>query len=161
MMTVLLWVLASILVIVGLAGILLPALPGTVLIFAGLLLAAWADGFARVGAGTLVWLGLIAAASYGVDIFAAALGVRRLGASSRAMAGAAIGTVLGLFLGLPGLILGPFAGAVAGELTIHRDLGRAGRAGVAAWIGFAIGTAVKVALAFSMIAIFLAGLFLF
>jgi len=161
MMTVLLWVLASILVIVGLAGILLPALPGTVLIFAGLLLAAWADGFARVGAGTLVWLGLIAAASYGVDIFAAALGVKRLGASSRAMAGAAIGTVLGLFLGLPGLILGPFAGAVAGELSIHRDLGRAGRAGVAAWIGFAIGTAVKVALAFSMIAIFLAGLFLF
>jgi uncharacterized protein len=64
--------------------------------------------------------------------------------------------VLGLFLGLPGLIIGPFAGAVLGELSAHRDLKRAGRAGVAAWIGFAIGTAVKVALAFSMIAIFIA-----
>ena len=160
-MTILLWALAVILVVVGLAGILLPALPGTVLIFAGLLLAAWADGFTRVGAGTLVLLGAIAAASYGVDFVAAALGVKRLGASPRAMVGAAIGTLLGLFLGLPGLIVGPFAGAVVGELTVHRDLARAGRAGVAAWIGFAIGTAVKVALAFSMVAIFLAAMFLF
>lgn len=160
-MIILLWVLAVILVFVGLAGILLPALPGTILIFAGLLLAAAADGFTRVGAGTLVLLGVIAAASYGVDFVAAALGVKRLGASPRAMGGAAMGTLLGLFLGLPGLIVGPFAGAVVGELTVHRDLARAGRAGVAAWIGFAIGTAVKVALAFSMVAIFLAAMFLF
>ena len=160
-MTLLLWVLAVVLVAAGLAGILLPALPGTILIFAGLLLAAWADGFMRVGTGTLVLLGVIAAASYGVDFVAAALGAKHLGASPRAMAGAALGTVLGLFLGLPGLILGPFVGAVLGELSVHRDLGRAGRAGVAAWIGFAIGTAVKVALAFSMIALFLAALFLF
>jgi uncharacterized protein YqgC (DUF456 family) len=160
-MTILLWVLAATLVAVGLAGILLPALPGTILIFAGLLLAAWADGFTRVGAGTLAVLGVIAAASYGVDFVAAALGAKHLGASPRAMAGAAIGTLLGLFLGLPGLIVGPFAGAVIGELTVDRDLARAGRAGVAAWIGFAIGTAVKVALAFSMVAIFLAAMFLF
>jgi hypothetical protein len=160
-MTVLLWVLAAVLVIVGLAGILLPALPGTILIFAGLLLAAWADGFTRVGAGTLVLIGAIAAASYGVDFVAAAMGVKRLGASPRAMAGAALGTLLGLFFGLPGLILGPFAGAVLGELSAHRDLARAGRAGVAAWIGFAVGAAVKVALACTMLAIFAAALFLF
>jgi uncharacterized protein len=160
-MTLLLWVLAVALVAVGLAGILLPALPGTILIFAGLLLAAWADGFARVGTGTLVLIGVIAAASYAVDFVAAALGAKHLGASPRAMTGAALGTLLGLFLGLPGLILGPFVGAVLGELSVHRDLGRAGRAGVAAWIGFAIGTAVKVALAFSMVAIFLAAMFLF
>jgi hypothetical protein len=160
-MTLLLWVLAVALVVVGLVGIVLPALPGTILIFAGLLLAAWADGFMRVGAGTLTLLGVIAAASYGVDFVAAALGVKRLGASSRAMTGAALGTLLGLFLGLPGLILGPFVGAVLGELTMQRDLGRAGRAGVAAWIGFAIGMAVKVALAFTMVAIFLAAMFLF
>jgi len=160
-MTLLLWVLAVVLVAVGLAGIVLPALPGTILIFAGLLLAAWADGFARVGTGTLVLLGVIAAASYAVDFVAAALGAKHLGASPRAMTGAALGTLLGLFFGLPGLILGPFVGAVLGELSVHRDLGRAGRAGVAAWIGFAIGTAVKVALAFSMVAIFLAAMFLF
>ncbi len=156
----LLWTLAVVLVVVGLAGVILPALPGTILIFAGLLLAAWADGFARVGIVTLVVIGLIGAASYGVDFAAAAMGARRLGASRRAMAGATIGTVLGLFLGLPGLIIGPFVGAVAGELTAHRDWRRAGKAGVAAWIGFAIGTAVKVGIAFAMIGIFAAAYFL-
>lgn len=140
----------------GLAGILLPALPGTVLIFAGLLLAAWAEGFTHVGTGTIVVIGMLAAASYTVDFVAAALGTRRLGASRRGVIGAAIGTVLGLFFGLPGIILGPFVGAVLGELTAHRDVRRAGRAGVAAWIGFAVGTAVKVGIAFLMIAIFVA-----
>jgi hypothetical protein len=108
-----------------------------------------------------VVIGVIGAASYGVDFVAAALGAKRLGASPRAMAGAAIGTILGLFFGLPGLIIGPFLGAVAGELSMHRDLKRAGQAGVAAWIGFAIGTAVKVSLAFLMVGIFLAAMFLF
>jgi uncharacterized protein YqgC (DUF456 family) len=160
-MTELLWVAAILLVLIGLAGILLPALPGTILIFAGLLLGAWADGFSRVGAVTLSTIGLIAGASYLVDFAAAALGTRRLGASPRAMVGAALGTVAGLFFGLPGIIIGPFAGAMIGELTVHRDIGRAGRAGLAAWVGFAIGTAVKVSLAFLMIAIFVAAMFLF
>lgn len=160
-MTILLWVLAVALVLVGLAGVVLPALPGTVLIFAGLLLAAWADGFERVGAATLVLIGVIGAVSYAVDFVAAALGARHVGASPRAVVGAALGTVLGLFFGLPGLILGPLLGAVVGELSAHRDVARAGRIGVAAWIGFVIGTAVKVALAFSMIAIFVAAFWLF
>ena len=116
-MTELLWVLAIVLVIVGLAGVLLPALPGTVLIFAGLLLGAWADSFTRVGALPLIAIGLIGASSYLVDFVAAALGAKHLGASPRAMAGAAIGTVAGFFLGIPGIILGPFVGAVIGELT--------------------------------------------
>ena len=156
----LLWTLAVVLVIIGLAGVVLPALPGTILIFAGLLLAAWADGFARVGVATLVVIGVIGAASYGVDFVAAAAGARRLGASKRAMAGAALGTLFGLFLGLPGVIVGPFVGAVLGELTTHRDWRRAGRAGIAAWIGFAIGTALKVAIAFAMIGIFVVAYFL-
>ena len=160
-MTVVLWVIAAVLVAVGLAGILLPALPGTILIFAGLLLAAWADGFTRVGGWMLAVIGLLAAASYAVDFVAGALGVKRMGASPRAMVGAALGTLLGLVFGLPGLIVGPFMGAVLGELSAHRDLRRAGRAGLAAWIGFLIGAVVKVAIAFTMLAIFLAALFLF
>lgn len=160
-MTVVLWVIAAVLVAVGLAGILLPALPGTILIFAGLLLAAWADGFTRVGGWVLAIIGLLAAASYAVDFVAGTLGVKRMGASPRAMVGAAVGTLLGLAFGLPGLIVGPFMGAVLGELSAHRDLRRAGRAGVAAWIGFLVGAVVKVAIAFTMLAIFLAAFFLF
>ena len=154
-MTILLWTLAVVLIVIGLAGIVLPALPGTWLVFAGLLVAAWADGFMRVSVATIVVLGVIAAASYAVDFVAAALGAKHLGASKRAAAGAALGTLLGLFLGLPGIILGPFIGAVIGELTLQRDLRLAGRAGVAAWIGFLIGTVVKVGIAFVMLGIFL------
>jgi uncharacterized protein YqgC (DUF456 family) len=157
-MTIVLWTLAVAMVIVGVIGVVMPALPGHMLIFAGLVVGAWANGFMRVSAWTLTIIGLIALASYGVDFLAVALGARRLGASPRAMTGAALGTLAGLFFGLPGVIVGPFVGAVIGELTTHRDFGKAGKAGVAAWIGFAIGTAIKVALAFLMIGIFLVAL---
>jgi uncharacterized protein len=155
-MDVVLWAVAVILVGVGIVGIVLPALPGTILIFAGLLVGAWADDFMRVGPLMLVLIAIIGIATYGVDFVASALGAKHLGASKRAMAGAALGTVLGLFFGLPGIIVGPFLGAIAGELTVHRDWKRVGKAGLAAWIGFVIGTAVKVALAFLMIGLFAA-----
>ena len=155
-MTVLLWIVAAVMVVAGLAGIVLPALPGHLLILAGLVLAAWADGFRHVSGWTLGFIGLVAVASYGIDFVSAAVTTKRLGASPRAMAGAALGTLGGFFFGLPGLIAGPFVGAVIGELTATKDLRQAGRAGMAATIGFAIGTAVKVALAFVMIAIFAA-----
>jgi hypothetical protein len=157
-MTIILATLAVVMVIVGLIGVVMPALPGHMLILAGLIVGAWANGFTRVGAWTLVVLGIIALTSYGVDFVAVALGAKRLGASPRAMTGAALGTIAGLFFGLPGVIVGPFVGAVIGELTTNRDFAKAGKAGVAAWIGFAIGTAVKVALAFLMIGIFLVAL---
>src|SRR5688572_27093635 len=137
-MSVILWIAAVILILVGLVGIVLPALPGTILILAGLILAAWADNFARVGPAMLVLIGVIGAASYAVDFVAAALGAKHLGASKRAMVGAALGTVLGLFFGFVGVIVGPFVGAVVGELTQHRDWKRVGRAGLAAWLGFVI-----------------------
>jgi uncharacterized protein YqgC (DUF456 family) len=152
---------AAILVIVGLLGVVLPALPGTILIFAGLWLAAWSDGFMRVGVVTIIVLGIVAGASYFIDAATMALGMKRFGTSRRAMIGAAVGMTVGLFFGLPGLILGPFVGAVFGELTTHHDLRRAGMAGMAAWIGFLIGTAVKVGLAFAMVGIFLAAWFVF
>jgi uncharacterized protein len=155
-MEILLWIVAVVLVVVGLVGIVMPALPGHILILGGLVLAAWADGFRHVGVWTLVVIGVIGATSYGIDFVAAAISTRRLGASRRAMVGAALGTLGGFFFGLIGLIVGPFVGAVIGELTVSRDVRQAGRAGLAATIGFALGTAAKVAIAFVMIAIFAA-----
>ena len=157
-MSVLLWIVAVALVAIGIAGIVIPALPGTVLIFAGLLAAAWADDFARVGPWTLLVIGLIGAASYMVDFVAAALGARHVGASRSAVVGAALGTLLGIPFGLPGVLLGPLVGAVLGELSVNRELRRAAGVGMAAWIGFLIGTAVKVALAFLMIGVFVIAL---
>ena len=149
-MTILLWILGVAMVAIGLAGIVLPALPGHMLILGGLVVAAWADGFQHVSGWTLGVIAVIALASYGIDFVSAAVSTKKLGASRRAMAGAAIGTLGGLFFGLPGLIAGPFVGAVIGELTATKDLRQAGRAGVAATIGFA----------FAMIAVFAAA-FLF
>ena len=74
------------------------------------------------------------------------------------MAGAMIGTVGGLFFGLPGLIVGPFVGAAIGEWTVHKDLAKSGKAGAAAWVGFAVGTALKVGVAFLMIGLFIGAL---
>jgi len=160
-MTIFLFVLAVVLVIVGLVGTVLPALPGAMLIVAGLVVAAWADGFARVGVWTLVVIGAIGAASYLVDFAAAAVGAKKFGASPRAMLGAGLGTLAGLFLGPVGIIFGPFVGAIIGELTVHRDIAKVGKAGLAAWIGFLLGMAVKVGIAFLMIAIFLSAMFVF
>jgi uncharacterized protein YqgC (DUF456 family) len=158
MMSILLWTLATVMVLVGLVGVVMPALPGHMLILAGLVLGASVDGFTRVGMPTLVVIGALAVASYAIDFVATMLGARHLGASSRAVTGAALGTLVGLFLGLPGVILGPFVGAVLGELTAHGDVLKAGKAGVATWIGFAVGAVVKVGIAFVMIGIFLVAL---
>ena len=154
-MTLILWALAILLIIVGMIGALVPVLPGTVLVFGGMVLAAWADGFTRVGIPTLVVLALITAVVYLIDFMAGVYGVEKTGASRRAVIGAALGTVVGLFFGLPGLILGPFVGAVAGEYTVRRHLAGAGRAGAGAWLGLALGTAAKIALNFVMLGIFL------
>ena len=154
-------VLATVLVVVGFIGVVVPAVPGPILIFAGLLLAAWSDGFQRVGVPTMVLLGLLTVATYFVDIAMIAAGMKRFGTTKRAMAGAALGTFAGLFFGLPGLIIGPFAGAVLGELTTDANWRVAGRAGLAAWIGFLLGTMAKIGLAFAMVGIFLTAWFVY
>lgn len=149
-----LWALAAVLVLVGLAGLVLPAVPGSPLLFAGLVAAAWAEDFVYVGAGTLVALGVMAVLTYVVDFAATAFGAKRFGASRRGIIGAAIGALLGLFLGVLGVLIGPFVGAVIGELSTRRDLFAAGRAGVGATIGLAIGAAAKLALGIAMIGVF-------
>lgn len=153
-MDILLWILAVVLVAVGIAGAFLPALPGALLVFVGLVLAAWADGFVHVGAGTIAILAVLTASTYALDFVAGALGAKRFGASGRAMIGASIGALVGLFFGIWGIILGPFLGAVAGELTVRRDLRGAGKAGIGAWVGVVAGTLGKVAIVFVMIAVF-------
>jgi hypothetical protein len=149
-----LWILAALLVVGGFAGLVLPALPGAPLLFAGLVCAAWAEDFAHVGWAWLGVIGFLGALTYPVDLAAGALGAKRFGASRRAVLGAALGGLVGLFLGIPGILLGPFAGAALAELSARRDLRQAGRSGIGATLGLALGVAAKLALAFSMLGIF-------
>lgn len=148
------WTLAAVLIAVGFAGLVLPMLPGIPLVFAGLVLLAWAENFAYVGWTTLSLLGVLALASYGVDFLASAMGAKRFGASSRAIWGAAIGALVGLFFGLPGLLLGPFVGAVIGEFTGNGSFRRATHAGVGATLGLLFGALLKIALAFAMVGVY-------
>lgn len=148
------------LALVGLAGAILPMLPGTPLVLAGLVLAAWADGFAHVGWPTLMMLSVLTAAAYGAELLATTLGAKRAGASRLGLAGALIGTFAGMFFGLAGLIAGPFLGAVAGEYLARRDLYHAGNVGLGSWLGLVVGGAAKLALAFTMVGVFILGWFL-
>ena len=142
--------------IVGLLGTVLPVLPGALIVFLGLLLAAWADDFARVGPVALTIIGVLGLLSWVADFAATLLGAKHVGASPQALLGATLGGAFGLFLGLPGMILGPFAGAVGGELLARRELWRAGKVGLGTWLGLVAAAVVKVILAFMMIATFLA-----
>jgi uncharacterized protein len=152
---ILLWIVAAGLVAAGFVGLILPGLPGAPLLFGGLLLGAWIEGFAYVGPGTLVALGVMAALTLVCDAVGTAFGAKRFGASHRAVLGAALGAVIGIFLGLFGILLGPFIGAVIGELSVRPDFSAAARAGWGATIGLALAAAGKLALGFAMVGIFL------
>jgi uncharacterized protein YqgC (DUF456 family) len=153
--TIGLLIVAGVLIVVGALGLVLPALPGAPLIFLGALLAAWAEDFAYIGFGTLIALGVLSALAIAVDFIASAFGVKRFGASPRAIAGATIGALVGIFFGLVGILIGPFVGAMLGELSVRNDLAAAGRAGIGAALGLAIGTAAKLAIAITMIGLIL------
>jgi hypothetical protein len=158
MLTTVLWIAVIALMALGLAGIVLPVLPGTVLIFGAILLAAWIDDFARISAWTVAIAALLTVISLVCDYVAAALGARRVGASRQAVIGAVIGTLLGIVSGLWGLIFMPLIGAAIGEYLVLRDLQRAGQVGIATWVGLLLGTAVKIAIAFTMLGMFIAAL---
>lgn len=154
----LLWILCAVLIVAGLAGTVLPVLPGTVLVWAGIVLGAWIDDFQRVGTTTLVVVTVLAALAWVLDYVAGLLGARKAGASRQALLGAAIGTVAGLFMGVVGVLFMPLVGAALGEYLAQKDQTRAVRVGVATWLGIMLGLLAKVVLAFIMVGLFVAAL---
>lgn len=155
---ILLWILSAALILTGLAGTVLPVLPGTLLVWGGILLGAWIDDFARVGMTTVVVISVLAVLAWGLDYVAGLLGAQKAGASKLALLGAAVGTVLGLFMGLVGVFFMPLVGAAVGEYLAQKDHTRAVKVGVATWIGIMVGLIAKVVLAFIMVGIFVAAL---
>lgn len=154
------YVLAAVLVLVGVAGTVLPALPGLPLVFAGMLLAAWAGGFEEVGGWMLGLLGILTLLSLGIDFMASAMGAKRVGASRLALIGAIVGTFAGLAFGIVGVFIGPFVGALVGELIHGRKVGQAAKVGLGTWLGILLGTALKLGLAFAMLGLFALAWFL-
>ena len=154
----LLWFLCIALIVLGLAGTVLPVLPGTLLVWGGIVLGAWIDNFSRVGTTTVLVISALAILAWGLDYVAGLMGAQKAGASKQALLGAALGTVTGLFMGLVGVLFMPLFGAAVGEYLARRDHSRAVKVGVATWIGIMVGLVAKVALAFIMVGIFAAAL---
>jgi uncharacterized protein YqgC (DUF456 family) len=153
-----LWILCAVLILAGLAGTVLPVLPGTVLVWGGIVLGAWIDDFTRVGVTTLAVVTVLAVLAWGLDYVAGLMGAKKAGASKLALLGAAAGTVVGLFMGLVGVLFMPLVGAAAGEYLAQKNQARAVKVGIATWVGIMVGLIAKVVLAFIMVGIFLASL---
>jgi len=154
----LLWVLCIALIVLGLAGTVLPVLPGTLLVWAGIVLGAWIDDFARVGVTTVVVISVLGVVAWALDYAAGLLGAQKAGASKQALLGAAVGTVVGLFMGLVGVLFMPLVGAAVGEYLARKDEARAVKVGLATWVGIMLGLLAKVVLAFIMVGVFAAAL---
>ena len=157
---ILLWALAGLLVVVGLAGTILPALPGVPFVFIGLLIIAWIGDFQRIAWPTLTLLALLTALAVAADLVAAIFGAKRAGASRLALLGAALGSVVGLFFGLVGIFVLPFIGAVIGELMARQRLDQAAKVGFATWLGMLVGALAKLSLAITMLGVFVIAYFI-
>jgi uncharacterized protein YqgC (DUF456 family) len=159
---IVLWVLSAALIVAGVAGTVLPALPGTLFVLAGIVLGAWIDGFQQVGWVPLTLVGVLAVLAWVLDYVAGLLGAQRAGASRQALVGAALGTVAGLFMGLVGVLFMPLVGAAAGEYLARRAdadaHGQALKVGVATWLGIMAGLLAKVVIAFIMLGVFVVAL---
>jgi uncharacterized protein YqgC (DUF456 family) len=152
-MGILLDVIAIALIALGLAGAIIPTVPGIPMIFIGIWLIAGVDHYHHLGYGWLICIAAVGAVGLTIDLLAGALGVKRVGASKQAVLGALFGTVVGLCFGLPGLLLGPFLGAVLGELAAGSSVLRSTSVGISAWLGLIFGTIVKLVSSVMMVAI--------
>ena len=157
-MIIALWVLCVLMIVIGLAGTILPMLPGVVLVFGGILLGAWIDDFTRVSGLAVGIAGALGIAALGLDALAGAMGAKKAGASREAIIGALLGTVLGILSGLWGLLFFPLLGAIAGQYWVERDAIRARNVGLATWFGLAIGMIAKIVLSFMMVGVFIVAL---
>ncbi len=148
-----LWALVVVLILIGLAGTILPAMPGAPMVFGGLFLAAYLGNFERIGWPTLTILAVLTVLAMLADFVATLLGAKHAGASKLALVGAAVGSIIGVFSGLWGLLIFPFIGAVAGELMNRQQIGQASRVGLATWLGMMVGALAKLAIALAMVGI--------
>lgn len=154
-MEVLWWIIAIVLMAIGLIGTVVPILPGTTIILGAAILHRLAVGPAHsCGLTALIALVVLALFSYALDAAAGYLGAKRFGATKWGLAGGIVGGLAGIFFGLPGIFLGPIAGAAAGELISGKELVKAGRAGWGTILGMLGGMIAKIFIGLGMVAIF-------
>ncbi|MFH1508639.1 MAG: DUF456 domain-containing protein [bacterium] len=160
-MEILAIVIALILGLVGLAGTLLPFMPGTPLILLGIFVHGFMTDFSKLDTTTYITLTVITIVVLILDFLASAMGAKKFGASWKGVLGAILGAIIGFIVGnVIGIIIGPFIGAVIGELAGGKKQDQALNAGLGAVVGFLAGTLMKFLVGIIMITIFIASLFI-
>lgn len=149
----------SLFLLLGIAGVILPALPGVPFVLVGAVLASWIRGFDVVGITPLVWILVLAVLAQVVDFVAGAWGARLGGAGRAGFWGGIVGSLIGLFWFPPlGFLVGALLGAVVAEVAAGKQLAEAWRAGVGAFIGTIGGVAAKVLILVAMAIVMLPAL---
>jgi len=159
-MNIVVLILCIILMLVGLAGTVVPVLPGIPIIWIGMLIYGWFSGWVAYGWVAMVVVGLLVILSVAVDQLASVVGAKKFGASRAGMIGSFIGAIFGLIvLSLPGLILGTFMGAMLFEMAFSkRNFRESMASGTGALVGFLAGSLFKFMLGAGFIIYFLAAI---
>ncbi len=153
-MHILILVGCYLLMLVGLVGCVLPMLPGTPLVFAGIYIYAWLTGFTLISRNLIIFFLILTVFSVVIEYISSSIGSKKFGASKLGFFGAFVGAIIGVFFIPWGLIIGPLAGALLGELIVGKKIKEAFRSGTGAVIGFFGGTFLKIVISFAMIAFF-------
>jgi len=124
------------------------------MIFGGVWLVAAVDNYRHIGLWWLLLIGGLGTAGVIIEFIASTLGAKRVGASRLALWGASLGTLVGMFFSIPGLLLGPFIGALLGELASGTSVLRSAHVGVGTWIGLLFGTLLKLVISLMMVGLF-------
>lgn len=141
-MDILLIILGAFFILLGLAGCIVPIVPGPPISYLGLLFLHWTERVQFDQKFLTTWALLVAGVTL-IDFLFPILGTKKFGGTRRGTWGATIGLIVGLFFGPLGIILGPFVGAVAGEMTQSDDFNKALKSGLGSLLGFLIGTGLK------------------
>lgn len=142
-MDYLLIALGVLFIVGGILGGVLPVLPGPPLSYIGLLLLHFTEKYSFSTRFLVIWA-IVTVVVYLLDYAIPAWGTKRFGGSKRGIWGSIIGLIIGLFFFPPfGIIIGPFAGAVIGELTAGKDSGAALKSGFGSFVGFLAGVLIK------------------
>ena len=150
-MDVVLIIIALVVGIVGLLGVVVPVLPGTIFSYIGLVCVyIISDGYVSVN--QLILWGVVAVAAILLDYILPGYFSKLFGGSKAGITGATVGTFLGIFFGVPGIVFGPFVGAVAGEmLGTNIPFEKALKVGFGSMLSFVVGTGVKLVAAVYML----------
>ena len=148
-------ILSTAVMLIGMAGVFLPVLPGVPLVFAGAFIYAWSTGFQVITIGNLIFFAVLTAIASAVEYIGGVITAKKYGASKYGLLGGVLGGIIGLILlGIPGLILGQLTGVITGEIYYGKQMKESFTSGFGMFIGYILGSTIKVLFASLIMIVF-------